>query len=72
MSNIKTTAWFDGAKFVPYHVGIYIVNNGTSIPSYQSWNGKYWGARASGIFTANLWRYERSAFQSPQWRGIKK
>ncbi len=72
MSKIKTTDWFDGAKFVPYHVGIYEVINGTKFTSYQYWNGSNWGARASTTLQCYGDRNWRSDFQSPQWRGIKK
>jgi len=42
MSNIKTTAWFDGAKFVPAHVGVYQTEDRNFV-DYQYWNGKFWG-----------------------------
>lgn len=69
---MKKSKWFDGAKFVPAHVGNYMVNNGTSMPSYQHWNGKYWGARSLSVSSSQCWRGEKGAFQSPTWRGIKK
>jgi hypothetical protein len=71
MENVqmKKSKWFDGAKFVPAHVGNYMVNNGTS---YQYWNGTYWGARSSTSIGAYGDKDWKSVFQSPTWRGIKK
>lgn len=40
----KLTKWFDGRKFVPYHVGEYIAS--TTRDSYYRrwWNGSNWSA----------------------------
>ena len=69
---MKKSKWFEGAKFVPAHVGVYEVNNGTSISSYQYWDGYCWGARLFSTFKSYENRNWRSDFQSPKWRGIKK
>jgi len=68
MSNIKTTDWFDGAKFVPAHVGLYeVVQEGL----WQWWDGKFWYAISAVKSRASRSDFI-SCFQSNKWRGIKK
>lgn len=42
----KLTKWFDGGKFVPYHVGIYQIDLSKSFeflrPVYSYWSGENW------------------------------
>lgn len=75
MSNIKTTDWFDGAKFVPYHVGEYEIDDWSvfwKCYPKRHWDGKKW---SSGYYVDFVKKYAfniPSLDQSPQWRGIKK
>jgi hypothetical protein len=68
MSKNKKTEWFDGAKLVPYYLGVYETMNGGY---YQYWNGKYWGLAMETIDSA-FNHTRRSLFQNTSWRGIKK
>lgn len=73
MSNMKTTDWFDGAKFVPYYVGVYeTIHQFCSETTYQYWNGKFWGFFGPKEELEEKYQHQRSAAESPQWRGIKK
>jgi len=74
MSNIKTTDWFDGAKFVPYHVGVYeTIHSHVGINTFQYWDSKNW--RPYAPYVEHAYEYSNlrlSDYQAPQWRGIKK
>jgi hypothetical protein len=65
---MKKTEFFDGAKFVPAHVGVYEVEHGY----FQYFNGQWWGAAVPSIIFAKQVRQVYSTFQSPTWRGIEK
>ena len=70
---MKKSKWFDGAKFVPAHVGVYETNhNQCDETTYQYWDGKKWCYYAPNVHIANGYREFRSMVQSPTWRGIKK
>lgn len=66
---MKKSKWFDGAKFVPAHVGVYEAANGY----FRFWNGIRWGGHGATVDRALLFVDIPNNFdQSPKWRGIKK
>ena len=66
---MKKSKWFDGAKFVPAHVGVYEAACGY----YRFWNGVKWGGHGATVDRALLFVDIPNNFdQSPKWRGIKK
>jgi len=68
---MKKSKWFDGAKFIPAHVGCYEVKVGKGfLCSY--WNGSFWCVQCWIHEQAEFYKNSKSAFQSPTWRGIKK
>lgn len=67
------TEWFDGSKFIPCHVGVYEVNTGDGVESYQYWNGEFWGFLGSTPRYAFVGgRHHESYYQNLPFRGIKK
>ena len=64
---MKKSKWFDGAKFVPAHDGVYETKHGMC-----HWNGKFWGMTCVTVAAAHFWDCRQSVCQSPTWRGIKK
>lgn len=75
MSNIKTTDWFDGAKFVPYHVGEYETDEWSDFwQCYPKryWNGKVWSCGYYTEFAKKFAFNQVSLNQNHKWRGIKK
>ncbi len=38
----ELTDWFDGSKFVPFHIGEYSANTLNSPLIKRWWNGKWW------------------------------
>lgn len=69
---MKKSKWFDGSKFVPAHVGVYEVVNYGSPKRFQYWNGLFWGFRGLNIDYVEDMKNQKSIWQSPTWRGIKK
>lgn len=70
---MKKSKWFDGAKFVPAHVGVYEVDHMSCfVEVYQYWNDKFWGAYAPTPDRAVLYAGYKSDYQNLKWRGIKK
>lgn len=66
------TEWFDGAKFVPYHEGLYEVNHIILGLIYQYWDGRFWYASGWSRATAESAFNNRtiSMDQSPKFRGL--
>ena len=65
---MKKSKWFDGAKFVPAHVGVFETANGY----FRFWNGIRWGGHGVTVDRALLFSDVHDCGKSPTWRGIKK
>jgi len=75
MSNIKTTDWFDGAKFVPYHVGEYETDDWSvfwKCYPKRHWDGKLWYQGYYMEISKDYARRQVALNQNQTWRGIKK
>lgn len=48
MSKNKLTPWFDGSKFVPYHVGEYNASFFKIEETYRWWDGFNWSIPYNG------------------------
>lgn len=72
---IQKTKWFDGANFVPCHVGEYETDEWSDewqcYPK-RYWNGKVWSCGYYIIYSKGCAFSQISLNQNPQWRGIKK
>ncbi len=71
MSKIKTTDWFDGAKFIPAHVGVYEVVHTPKSTRFQYWNGDFFGMPSSNKSAAYWGRDVKSEHQHVQWREVQ-
>ena len=75
MSNIKTTEWFDGAKFVPAHVGEYETDEWSDFwqcyPK-RHWDGKLWSYAYYMEYSKEYALRQIGGNQNRNWRGIKK
>lgn len=69
---MKKSKWFDGAKFVPAHVGVYETYYVSFVTTYQYWNGKFWGMCNSTPDRAAHYNDHEIFGQNRKWRGIKK
>lgn len=73
---MKKSKWFDGAKFVPAHVGVYEENRWSALTDDFAkiyWDGKKWFCPDFTMMNEPPKAFNGiSANQSPQWRGIKK
>lgn len=72
---MKKSKWFNGAKFVPAHVGDYETREFSRIFkcfAKRNWNGKEWSAGWFHEFAMKYAKTQTALSQSPTWRGIKK
>lgn len=73
MSKPKLTPWFDGTKYKPARVGVYMLKCGgigTTV-GYQRWDGKAWGIWSlSPSIAAASAHYADERYQNDKWRGL--
>jgi len=62
----KLTKWFDGSKFVPYHIGWYISCMSKATDTMRFWDGAKWNYRDD----RNISGMRYCAFQNRPWRGL--
>lgn len=62
----RLTKWFDGSKFVPYHVGEY--NSSFEYEDWRRrwWDGKFWRVEEGGIICKIQDRNFRGLAQNPE------
>ena len=73
MNSTILTSWFDGEKFKPARIGVYMLLSGTNL-GYQNWDGKKWGLWFMDASSAagEQRNYAASQFQNDNWRGVLK
>lgn len=68
-----TTQWF-GPEIKPVRIGVYQTRHDArellSYPSYQHWNGEWWGFYGNTLEIASRDGKSKSSFQYPEWRGL--
>lgn len=72
---MKKSKWFDGAKFVPAHVGDYETKEFSRFFecfAKQHRDGKKWSAGWYSEIAMHIAKRMTPVNQSPTWRGIKK
>ena len=71
----KLTKWFDGSKFVPYHVGEYNARIYKADGVLRWWNGESWSQwylETDSIENKNYWRKSNAWCIENEifWRGL--